>query len=72
MKAKFSMEKTDDIHQLLLQSSNWMIIRNHSDGLHLHMKENTDWILMAIWLAKNDEMYKFIVKEVNEIKTKLK
>jgi hypothetical protein len=68
MASKLSREKTDDIHQYLLDSSNWMIIRNASDGLHLHMKDYMDWGLMAIWLSKNDEMYKSIVTEVNRLK----
>jgi hypothetical protein len=68
MKEKFSYEKTDDIHQYLLDSTHWMIIRSHEDGLHLHMKDNFDWILMATWLSHNDGMYKIIVKEVNRLK----
>jgi hypothetical protein len=68
MAAKFSYEKSDDIHQFLSDSSHWMIIRNASDGLHLHMKDDMDWVLMAFWLSQNDEMYKTIVKEVNRLK----
>jgi hypothetical protein len=68
MKAKFSYEKTDDIHKFLLDSKHWMIIRDHKDGLHLHMKDDMDWVLMAFWLSQNDDMYKFIVEEVNRLK----
>jgi hypothetical protein len=68
MNKKFSYEKTSDLHQLLLDSTNWMIIREHKDGLHLHMKDDMDWVLMALWLSQNDDMYKYIVKEVNRLK----
>jgi hypothetical protein len=71
MKAKFSYEKTDDLQEFLLDSSNWMIIRINKDGLHLSMKNDIDWVLMAVFLANNDEMYKAIVKEVNILKKKL-
>jgi hypothetical protein len=68
MNKKFSYEKTSDLHQLLLDSTNWMIIREHKNGLHLHMKDDMDWVLMAFWLSQNDDMYKYIVKEVNRLK----
>jgi len=68
MNKKYSYEKTSDLHQLLLDSTNWMIIRHHQDGLHLHMKDDRDWVLMAFWLSQNDDMYKYIVKEVNRLK----
>jgi len=72
MKAKINYEKTDDLHKFLLDSSNWMIIRIDKDGLHLHMKDDMDWVLMAVFLAYNDEMYNAIVKEVNILKKELK
>jgi hypothetical protein len=72
MKAKFSYEKTDDLHKFLLDCSNWMIIRINEDGLHLHMKDDMDWVLMAVFLAHNDEMYNAIVKEVNILKNRKK
>jgi hypothetical protein len=72
MKQIFSYEKTDDLHKFLLDSTNWMIIRINKDGLHLSMKDDMDWVLMAVFLAHNDEMYNAIVKEVNILKKKLK
>lgn len=66
MKADY--QKTSDMHSMLVNSNNWLIIRLDEEGLHCHVKDVDDFGLIALFLSDYDELYKSTVESVNRIK----
>ena len=68
LKGNFDYQQTNDLHQFLSGSNNWLILRIDETGLHLHCKNEDDIALIPLFLGSQDEFWDFTKKEVWKIK----
>jgi hypothetical protein len=68
MDINLDYERTTDLTKKLNDSTDWVILRIDSTGIHCHMKNENSLSMLPLFLYNHDALYKFTVATVNKIK----